>query len=129
MKILWSLVELGRKAPWRGTETGPGNIFLQQREQQDPRHGGKCDPDLKPVLFNSHKRALPIAERQRYSVRSSGRCREKWQNLYSRRFRQVRSVGQHSDAPQGTKAGSCIMVQKKKPQPLQQKIWLKGRRF
>lgn len=65
MKILRILVQRGRKAHRGVKEMGFGNIFLKQRERRDPRHGGKRDPDLKPVLFNIHIRALPTDERQR----------------------------------------------------------------
>lgn len=43
---------------------GFGNIAQRQRDQHDPRHGGKCDPDLESVLFNIHIRALDKDERQ-----------------------------------------------------------------
>ena len=46
---------------------GFGNIFQRQRKQHDPRHGGKCDPNLRPVEFNIHIRALLTDKRQCHS--------------------------------------------------------------
>lgn len=43
---------------------GFGNMFGGKTEEHDPRLGGKCDPDVGPMLSNTYITALDKDKRQ-----------------------------------------------------------------